>query len=66
MPLDPTKQKEALINNITGAIDVMIRDAVELRIASMHTKDREVLDELEDRVAEGKRLLRASLERLLL
>lgn len=63
---DLAKQKEALVNNITAAIDVMIRDSIELHYASKRTEDQEVLEELRERVRGGKELLQKSLEQLLL
>ena len=63
---DLAKQKEALVNNITSAIDVMIRDSIELHYALKRTEDQEVLEELRERVRGGKELLQRSLEQLLL
>ena len=60
------KQKEALINNIVGALDAIIRDSVELHNARHKSNDPEVVQEMEERVSEGKKLLRVSMEQLLL
>jgi hypothetical protein len=59
------KQKDALINNIASAIDVMIQDSLELAVARDRTRDQDVLIELEDRVKAGRELLRRSLDQLL-
>ena len=63
---DLAKQKAALIQNISAAIDVMIRDSIELHYAQTRTSESEVLDELRDRVRDAKELLHRSLEQLLL
>ena len=60
------KQKEALINNIVGAIDAIVRDSIELHSARHKSNDRDVVQEMEERVSEGKKLLRVSMEQLLL